>query len=309
MLRPLNLSRPQRRGIGRAEVLVIVAIVGLASLLFLLSMPGRRENARLIACQRNLGQIGLTLIAYGNAFDGALPTLTTPLPSEPSPVATWLRVLGEPDFSRLVADRPPSIDDAGPAVAAHRVPGLLCPSDPNIRNAQFDAPTSYRLNAGDAPRGLNGPFAPGVFRTLATIEEADGLAFTAAMAERLLGDGQAREYLGNYRRSAGEIGAETGSVAEEWRGDAGSTWAVNGWASNLYNHALTPNAPGSSINGDGQAGLIGASSGHAGRVHVLLLDGRVQSFGSTVHPNIWKALGTVGTPTDKPSAAPEPSPE
>lgn len=273
---------------------MVAAIVGVATMLLLLSMPTQRENARQVACQRNLGQIGLALLAYGDAFAGALPPVATPLPSEPSPISAWLRVLGEPDFARVVPDRPPQWNLDGPNVVAHRVPGLLCPSDPGIGNLAMVAPSSYRFNAGDSPIGLNGPFAPGVFRTLSAIDEADGRAFTAAMAERLLGDGRAAASPSNYRRLAVPISSEHCPDEGDWKGDAGSSWATNGWETNLYTHALTPNPEKSCVSGDGQAGLIGSSSGHAGRVYVLLLDGGVRPYTESVHPRIWRALGTVG---------------
>ncbi|MFO0960277.1 MAG: DUF1559 domain-containing protein [Isosphaeraceae bacterium] len=300
--RSRNGNRP---GLSRAEVLMIVAIIGVVGMLLLLAMPAQRENARMLHCRNNLGQVGLAMLAYGNAFDGALPPVAAPLPSEPSPIASWLRALGEPDFSRLATNRPPRLSEDGPAAVPVRIPGLLCPGDPRATESVFDAPTSYRFNAGDSPGGLNGPFAPGVARTLREIELADGLGYTSAMSERLLGDGRADASPWNYRRLPAPIASESCPDDGDWKGDAGSSWATNGWVSGLYNHALAPNALRSCVGSDDRSALMGASSGHPeNRVHVLLLDGGVRSYATTVNPQIWKALGTVGPRPGGPAEEP-----
>ena len=52
------------RGVTLVEVIVVFAIVAIALLFLLMMMPRGREQARLLACQKNLGQIGKALAIY-----------------------------------------------------------------------------------------------------------------------------------------------------------------------------------------------------------------------------------------------------
>src|SRR5262249_10794680 len=144
--------------------------------------------------------------------------------------------------------------------------------------------------------GGNGPFAPGRPTTRLAVDAADGLAYTAAFSERLLGNGRPVESPVNYTLVHGPIG-EAGCgepPASAWRGDAGSSWARADWVSTLYNHARPPGAARSCVAADGATAFMGTSSGHGGRVHVLMLDGSVKSYRTQVAPAIWQALGSTG---------------
>ena len=52
------------RGVTLVEVIVVLAIVTIALLILLMMIPRGREQARLLACQKNLGQIGKALAIY-----------------------------------------------------------------------------------------------------------------------------------------------------------------------------------------------------------------------------------------------------
>ena len=82
-------------------------------------------------------------------------------------------------------------------------------------------------------------------------------------------------------------------VSARWHGDAGSSWAVAGYRSTLYNHALAPNAPVSCVGGDGQAAFMGASSGHVRGVNLLMLDGSVKLVVPTIDPAVWREFATL----------------
>ena len=171
-----------------------------------------------------------------------------------------------------------------------RVPGFICPSDSTAFEASFTRPVSYRAATGDSPTGSNGAFALGRKIDLAKLDGQDGLSYTAAFSERLVGNGRERsESTRNYALLAGPVSAEVGTspVMDLWRGDAGSDWSEATWRSTLYNHSIVPGASPSSIAGDGRSARMGASSGHGNHVFVLMLDGRVQRVSYDVDPVIW----------------------
>jgi hypothetical protein len=172
------------------------------------------------------------------------------------------------------------------------VPGFVCPSDPRATSGLFPAPVSYRACAGDQPQGQTGAFAPGKTLRVADIEAADGLAYTAAFAERLVGSGQNEPGLRNYAIVPGPAGPKACAPQSlsAWRGNAGSSWLGSDWTSTLYNHTLTPNVIPSCAAADGQSAFIGASSAHGNAVHVLILDGSVRPFTTRVDPKIWRGL-------------------
>lgn len=312
MIARMNPTR-NRRGLGLTEVVVLLLVVVVLLLLLILYLPRQRENARLLGCRRNLGQIGLALGVYAQFSDGALPPVPALGEDGPGPISTLLQFWGEPDFSALRVDVEPKPHPAGERPLEHRIAGLVCASNPPVPES-FPAPISYRANTGDRADGGNGPFAPGRAVSLREIEEADGLAFTAAFAERLLGDGDAREAPFNYKQLQGPLDPSGCSGTGEWRGDAGATWASARWASALYNHEAPLDATRSCLGGDGTARII-PSSGHIGGVQVLRLDGSVREFKPSVDAKVWRAFGnafdasgvaTAGRPSAASAAGPAP---
>ena len=275
---------------------MIVAILGFAAILFLMSLPRGRESARMATCQRNLMQIGHGLALY-HQLQRHYPTVPAiGGPAGDSPLKAMLDSFAVPDLLELRdSSNSPKASQAPPP--GIRVPGLACPSDPNAMAGPSSAVVSYRANAGDDPVGLDGPFAPGRTTTSAEVEAADGQGYTAAFAERLVGDGKDRHPAPeNYARVPGPI-SPSGCAkvpADRWRGDAGLSWAEVSWRSTLYNHALTPDAPVSCIADDGKTASIGASSGHVNRINVLMMDGSLRVVSPTINPKIWAGMGTVG---------------
>ena len=179
------------------------------------------------------------------------------------------------------------------------MPGVSCPSDSNAMAGSFATPISYRANTGDDPSGLGGPFQPGQLMTSAQIEAADGLSYTAAFAERLVGDGQDNQpALGTMRprpaRSASAVVPMLRTTAGKGMpartgpkppGDRRSTTTSSG---PMRVRRASPTI--------GRTALMGASSGHVNRVNVLMMDGSLRGVTPTIDPKVWQALGTVGTP-------------
>lgn len=297
-MRPLPSSRraPAPAGFTPADVIVALAVVAVVFLFVLMALPRTRESARLAACQRNLAQIGQAMLSYqGKAGSlppvGVLVPVDRPIEDAPqSPHAAMLRELGVADFlgvDALKQDAPPA---SGPVPVGGPVPGFVCPSDAAAFGL-FAAPVNYRASVGADLEGTDGPFAPGRRTTMHEVERRDGVAFTAAFAERLKGDGRDGRSLVNY---ALVTSIDEDPAADAWRGDAGSTWLHADYRHTLYTHFEAPGTPVSKLGRDGRSSNMGASSAHVSGVNVLMLDGSARIVAPTIDLAVWRAMGTVG---------------
>ena len=294
------------RGVTLIEVVVVLAIVIIAILLLLMMMPRSREQARLLSCQKNLGQIGKALAIYDQLEHQlplfvALAGIDEPTHAKsPSPLRILLDTLQTPDFTALTDEKTPAKLSSGQVPGEIPIPGFVCGSDPNATAGLFRAPVSYRATTGDSPAGDNGLFVPGRVIKLTDVEATDGLSYTAAASERMVGDNQpGHPMVGNYRAVKGPLsGAACPADAGDssWRGDAGSSWKWADYRSTLYNHALVPNQRPSCVAIDGQTAFMGASSGHVRGVNLLLLDGSVSLVTPAIDPKIWKEFARIGSP-------------
>lgn len=290
-------SPTPRRGATAIEAIVVAAIVLIVFLLVLMSLPRSRESARLLTCRDNLRGIGEGMILYDQVKE-RLPEVSASLEPDsesPGPLATILDEFGVADLRR-VRDEAKAVQAGSPrSIAVDRAPGMTCQSDPNALVSEFKAPVSYRANTGSEPGGVDGPFAPGVRRSIAEVEAGDGSSFTAAYSERLVGDGREVEARQAYRLVDQAIERSgCGSTGGIWKGDAGFSWRESTWRSTLYNHLDRPNPAKSCIARDGRTADMGASSGHIHGVNTLFLDGGVRFFTNDVDSKIWRDAATTG---------------
>ncbi len=157
---------------------------------------------------------------------------------------------------------------------------------------------SYRAATGDNPRGDNGAFAPGRSWSLSAIEARDGLSYTAAFSERLVGNGgEGPDHLSMYAIVSpplSDAGCVEASDPAAIRHEAGSSWVGSDYRSTLYNHALPPDGRPSCIASDGRSAFMGASSGHVRGVNLLRLDGSVSVTVPTIAPEVWRNLAAIG---------------
>lgn len=293
----------RRRGVTRGDVVVLLLLIVATTVLVLMGLSRARENARLSGCALNLSRIGFALALY-DQMRGHLPEIEDLLPpgartdsGPPGPLRTLLTSLDLPDLTDLRDPKTRPQSGRGPVPGEMPVPGFFCSSDPNALAGRSPAPVSYRAATGGDHRGLDGPFAPSRSWSLASVEARDGLSYTAAFSERLVGSRQeGPETLPSYRVVPGplpEAGCPAGSEGTGVRHDAGSSWVASDYRSTVYNHALPPNGRPSCVAADGRTAFIGASSGHVRGVNLLRLDGSVTTTIPTIAPRIWRDLAAI----------------
>ena len=192
-----RLRDRDRSGLTLADVAVVLALIVVVGLLLLMGVSRTREQARLVGCRKNLAQIGMALALY-DQMEGHLPEIGPLAPPEgaadpqsPSPLKILLETLQLPDLNEIRDRNTRPEGRPGQVPGEIRVRGFVCASDPNAMEAAFPAPISYRAVTGDNLRGDHGAFSPGPALSFAAIEARDGLSYTAAFSERLVGDNQA----------------------------------------------------------------------------------------------------------------------
>jgi Protein of unknown function (DUF1559) len=294
----------RRRGVTRGDVVVLLLLIGGTSMLLLMGLTRARESARLSGCGRNLAQIGFALALY-DQMQGHLPEVGTPISPEattaggpPGPLRSLLESLDLPDLTGLQDAKTPPTSRPGHVPGEIPIRGFFCASDPNALSGRLPAPVSYRAATGDGHRGDNGAFAPGRSWSLAAVEARDGLGYTAAFSERLVG-GETPGILTSYRTAPSPLpdaGCPAAVPESPPRNDAGSSWIASDYRSTLYNHALPPNGRPSCIAEDGRSAFMGASSGHVRGVNLLRLDGSVTLTLPTISPRVWRGFAAISEP-------------
>jgi prepilin-type N-terminal cleavage/methylation domain-containing protein/prepilin-type processing-associated H-X9-DG protein len=190
---------------------------------------------------------------------------------------------------------------------------FLCPSDGAVGPSPFAC--NYRGNYGAGPEpgttqetydSGNGFYTfPGV---LGPQNFPDGLSHTVAYSERLRGTGQvgglapARDFGNimvadyciyrdaNYALACCKLAATQNFPAYR-RG--GFTWFYGDFECTAYNHAQEPNGRIPDALADfSWVGIATARSLHPGGVNGLMADGSVRFFQSSIHREVWRALGT-----------------
>ena len=184
--------------------------------------------------------------------------------------------------------------------------GFVCSSDPNATSGQFPAPISYRACTGDSPAGENGAFRPGRVISLQEIQDRDGLSFTAAFSERLVGDNlcEPRRGLQLHDPDGPLASGRVPAVAGRCRAGA-EMRDRRGFGRIIARLSTTTPCPrAASLRAStaaAAAAFMGASSGHVQGVNLLFLDGRVTVVRPSIDPKIWKEFARIGPPeTDSP---------
>lgn len=348
----------RRVGFTLIELLVVIAIIAVLIALLLPAVQAAREAARRIQCTNNMKQLGLAINNYHTAINslpwGSGHTDKKYLWCNSSTFAQLLPYLEQgPLFNatnwwcQCGQYNPGSFDPVSPrensTVNCTILGALMCPSDQNrMSDTQpnnvppIPAPghTNYTSSCGTNPDcyySHSGPSsADGLFvcvdatSTVNFAAVTDGLSYTAAFSERVLGT--ANSYNNSSTRQMLDLLEPTSSpraapaswesplyensmpmaayqackalgppksiaqIFSDWA--YGAAWLGSGETLNIYNHGMPPNTWACGYGGTTYGFMASASSRHPGVVNVVFADGSVHAIKSTIAINVWWALGT-----------------
>ena len=282
-MRAIPLHR-RRRGFTLIELLVVIAIIAILIALLLPAVQQAREAARRTQCKNNLAQLIIAVHNYEMAWETLPPGTVNaagPIRSEAkgyhmSWIVQILHYLEEGNAFRRIDFKVGAYDAANAAVRNHRIPVLLCPSEPGSLGAEQVATTSYAgcHNGTEAQIGLKNS---GVFFLNSSVryeQITDGSSHTIFVGEKIL-----------------ELGAD---------GQVSSLGWMSGTRASLRNTSRRPNDGRQRRNDDQDAAprkapaptfVGGFSSHHVGGANFVLGDGSVRFISESINVELFQLLG------------------
>lgn len=307
------------KGMTLIEVLVTMGVLGILIGLLVPAVQSARESARRLGCASNLRQLGLAIHQYAGVWETLPPTrLDRERPhrffgisynfSAQSRLLPYLELSPLYDSINFLIpgqQTSPSIENR--TAGSTSVAGFLCPSEPREKAGA----NSYRVSLGPTPDDLLR--VPGAFSVRGTDPLScitDGLSHTIAMSEKPVGSSKGSRFdswsdsvallrfslfrdEGAWIRACRSIDPRT-TRPELLHQQVGATWLSSSGIFTSFQVVLPPNShiPDCSIFGFAPSGLYTARSRHPGGVNTLMADGAVRWAPSTIHRNVWQALGS-----------------
>ena len=324
----------RRRGFTLIELLVVIAIIAILVGLLLPAVQQAREAARRTQCKNNLKQIGLAMHSYLDAYTVfppsycVVPGVTTTVGGQWSVFARLLPYLDQANLQGLVNWNVAYATQVN--VATTRVPGYLCPSEPNdvmrvntSTGVARDYPANYVVNFGTWKiyEPLGGTGGDGAFFPNSKMRPAD---FTDGMSNTLCAS-EAKAFTPYVRNTTSDPGGTGPGSADFALGLTGDGCCVGAglqqktghteWADGLcqqsgFTTTFGPNTRIPYLVGGVEYDIdlvswregttasrvtyaaMPARSHHEGIVHALLMDGAVRAVGENISVDVWKSVGT-----------------
>jgi len=307
MISNANRSVRVRAGMTLIETLVVVAIIGLLTALLLPAVQSARQTVRRASCLNNLRGLGLALSQY-EAGCGSWPaSAPSTLPSAFALLLPYVEQSNLYAAFNFSATDPFSVGTSGHpnfTVAATRLSILMCPSDGAFGTT---GTINYACNAGTEVRrpARDGLFGSVRERPVRPADVADGLSYTAAMSEWLLGPSRSVKdpHRSSYRTTrplleAGDLAtfaAQCRELGPEFANpglNKGQNWTVFDYKETLYNHIMGINERSCSNAGYIQQGAWTVGSMHPGGVNVVFADGHARFLAERTSRPVWLAVGS-----------------
>jgi prepilin-type N-terminal cleavage/methylation domain-containing protein/prepilin-type processing-associated H-X9-DG protein len=327
------MRRASRRpGFTLIELLVVIAIIAILIALLVPAVQKVREAAARTQCLNNLKQVGLALHNYEGSNKVFPPSTitTTGAATQPwSGQALLLPYLEGDNVYRLIdfsvgyhhatnkANFPPN------GIATMRIPVLVCPSDPNVKERVNTAtglpehyPLCYGMNVGsylvyNPATRLDGGGAFGPNSRYRATGFSDGMSNTLGFSEVKAFSPRIHDATLPATAPLNPADVSPSVIGGAWSPNSGHTEWVCGRAIHAgFTTTFTPNTVVPHMNGgtafdfdvtsiregtnqtDITYGVITSRSFHSGQVNILLMDGSCRSVSNSVSPQTWSALGT-----------------